>query len=560
MNGMDALFNEIDDFDDDGGYVLGEIDDNEFEDIEEVEGRAMLGEWQFIDQLDISLEIEPIDAILLEHARNEVNHVLDNILRHIPNGLDPRVELTHLDFFRVWFDRCLLDSVKSWLTKYMGETIEEQEIKAFIKVELMLAFYNCSPERYFDPRYKSRYNPIEEEMTLFRYKAILRAFGMHDEPNVNIRRRNQNNLMQWDPPFTPNHDLELAMSNFRTMIARIGFIPAITMACIDDDLLRMRSRLVQLFGFTQINNPAKGMGIVQHAAVSVVTGLFLCSHVQRRNESTVDSVTVLQNTLSGATVERLINLTGNHFLWDRGYGGPDGVINRTSVMRGLHVSGTAKRVPSFPFTFGTQTPGPRRMKISEEGSEAMYWAKKKITGTDGRPSTMQYAMGHRSGLGRVVLMQTTYPKCGPGKYAFITEKGIDDVEKTERQRKSVSNNKYYDDFFKHFEENVVRRLTLGQSTPEWFLLRKFCFTGTTADIAWKAACNDDEIHYFIGCVLSFLGFKFNQAKIVRNNDLHIIGKSNDIRSLRRMRTVANMILFLKQFRILRLRTQQIQST
>jgi hypothetical protein len=166
------------------------------------------------------------------------------------------------------------------------------------------------------------------------------------------------------------------------------------------------------------------------------------------------------------------------------------------------------------------------MSVGQHGilvNKVLYSARKKIAGNSERTSVTQYAMAFRSGVGRVALLQTTFPKCGPGKYAFLTKSGRDDSAKTEFKRKN--DNPCYMQFYREFEEKYIQRLTMGQSTPEWFLLWKFCFTGTTAEIAWKAACEDEAIHYFVKEVLQYLFFSFDFGKVVQNYDLHIIRKS-----------------------------------
>jgi hypothetical protein len=115
---MASVSVESDDLETDDGGVYGDVPDEAFDNVDDVEGRGVLGEWELMDRLNISLDIEPIDRILLEHARKEVNVVMENIRRMIPDGMDPDVQLTPNDFFKVWFDKCLLDSMVFWLTRY----------------------------------------------------------------------------------------------------------------------------------------------------------------------------------------------------------------------------------------------------------------------------------------------------------------------------------------------------------------------------------------------------------------------------------------------------------
>ena len=102
--------------------------------------------------------------------------------------------------------------------------------------------------------------------------------------------------------------------------------------------------------------------------------------------------------------------------WDRGYGGIEGKVNAFAVEKGAALVGTSKRMKSFPFTFDQQ-PGPSRRRIEEKRTAASYWA---VKGT-GRKK--QFALANRSGLGCVVLMQTTDESLGPGRYTLITQRG-----------------------------------------------------------------------------------------------------------------------------------------
>ena len=175
---------------------------------------------------------------------------------------------------------------------------------------------------------------------------------------------------------------------------------------LDDDLLRMRSKRVIDHGYSQINNPCKGLGVMHHAAVSVVTGLYIGGHVAARGELTLDCVNILQRSMAGVPSESQIRLHGNTFFWDRGYGGTDREVNNWSISVGATLLGTAKRMRLFPFTYD-QSPGPDRQVIAEKGAAAQYWAKKSIR--IGASTVPQYALAYGNGLGRVVLMQTMDP-------------------------------------------------------------------------------------------------------------------------------------------------------
>jgi hypothetical protein len=236
-----------------------------------------------------------------------------------------------------------------------------------------------------------------------KYTKILKGLCGQGEPDE------EDLATKWQAPLCPSRDLHRAVQHFRTSFSQIGFVPSVTWLTVDDDLLRLRSRRVGEAGFCQINNPAKGMGIVHHGAVSVVTRLYLAGHVQQRGQSTSDCVTMIQQALTNASCDNLIEFDGELIFSDRGYGGPDGGINRMTLKRKGLIAGTSKRSPSFPFTYGAQQPGPDRRLIAEDGAAGLWYAEKFIS--IGRGRVRQAAMAYRNGLGRVVLMHSSSDVC-----------------------------------------------------------------------------------------------------------------------------------------------------
>ncbi len=141
--------------------------------------------------------------------------------------------------------------------------------------------------------------------------------------------------------------------------------------------------------------------------MSNCTSLYCGGHVASRNESTLDCVKIILLSLSGASIESQIRLSRTKFFWDRGYEGIEGDVNSFAMAKGAVLVGTSKQMKSFPFIFDQQ-PGALRRLIQEKGTMAAYWAVNKGTGRQ-----TQYALAHRSGLRRVVLMHTTDDALGP---------------------------------------------------------------------------------------------------------------------------------------------------
>jgi hypothetical protein len=379
--------------------------DDGVDDDDDQNGGEVVGDWELLETFNTVLDIEPVDKILLKLARQEVPIVMKRILNLLPNPPDPRrhnVRRSQEDFFKVWFNKCLLRPISEWLQIYLVESVTALEILHFIKIELIISFYQISPEVLFDAELTKFFRGgVKWEMTRSRYMQILSALS-----GVKRHSRDINtNPDGWKVVNSANRNMEKALECFRTEVASIAFVAMVTWFGLDDDLLRLRSFKMMEAGFSQINNPVKGLGAIHHGCVSLITCLYLAGHIQHSNESTLDCVTILQRALSGASIERNIFLRNVMAFWDRGYGGPDGVVNRESLKRGLAITGTSKRTMSFPFTFGSQAPGPKRKLISEKGTKSVYWARKKYN--DGQVEKNQYALAYRNGTGRVVLMQTT---------------------------------------------------------------------------------------------------------------------------------------------------------
>ena len=85
-------------------------------------------------------------------------------------------------------------------------------------------------------------------------------------------------------PLKHDRDLAGVMQLARTICAAISYVEKVPILSMDDDLLRLQSRLVESFGLAQINNPNKGLGTVLHGIVSLCTGLFCCGHVGPRGK------------------------------------------------------------------------------------------------------------------------------------------------------------------------------------------------------------------------------------------------------------------------------------
>jgi hypothetical protein len=517
-----------------------------------------IGNWMSVKNFDCNIDVNTIDALLLNQARKEIPMVLKRILRqHNPDvtGGD-WIKSIHLlepiDLFDVWIGRSkgydsqsrpLLLTMQKWVQSYINQLkdyqgiqqISVEELILFIKAELLMSFYKCSPKQYYSKALRKRYPEAEFGISKSRYKLVLRALSKSDHMNDDY-----DDDLEWSAPNESDSVMAKVVKGFRNFCSSLAFIKNLSWVCFDDDLMRHRSRSIPNFGYAQINNPAKGMGVIHHAAVGVLTCLYLGGHIPNFGETTYECVKLIQMALVGiVTIGNLI-LKGILFFWDRGYGGTKGKVNTSTIQAGANIVTTCQRQQSFPFTYG-QNAGPSRQLIQESGAPSCYWASKNLQTKEGK-TTQQYALAYRNGLSRVVLMSTTMPQCGPGQFTFITkshsfaamrgewvrddfdsdnekddcEIGLDhnenelednenevddddiesddddsesesddDIESDDEDDQAKENRRNTKQIWELFESMIVRQLTVAQRCPEWFLLRQFRITGTSAYSIWK---------------------------------------------------------------------------
>ncbi len=223
---------------------------------------------------------------------------------------------------------------------------------------------------------------------------------------------------------------------------------------------------------------------------------------------------ILQRSMAGVSSKSQIKLSGNTFFLDQGYGGTEGEVKQWSIAAGATLLGTAKRMRSFPFTYD-QVPGPDQQLITEKGAAAQYWAKKSVK--VGATNTQQYAMANRNGLGRVVLMQTTNEKFGPGKFTLVTRGAFPDAAPARTSNEQLL----------FFEEESVDQLTSTQRSPEWFNQRQFRITGTSALVLWKhiahwARCvmaPNLELEPHFATICNLFSLKYSKDQAVAEDDV-----------------------------------------
>ncbi len=252
-----------------------------------------------------------VDQHLLDVAQSEIPIVLGRLKAKMFGGRNRNLQnVPPSKFLQVWMDANLLGYTKQYINKNMlsGDPVSNSEILAFLRVELMLSFYSISPSMYFDMAERQNFQSAGQGMDLQRYTEILRGLSRSGASG-------QQCVCTWTPPRSHDREMAAAMDIVRTTGAELAFVSGVShQIALDDDLLRMQSKGVIEHGFSQINNPCKGLEVIHHAAVSVVTGLYIGGHVAVRGESTLDCVKILlQRSMAGVSSESQIKLSGNTF-------------------------------------------------------------------------------------------------------------------------------------------------------------------------------------------------------------------------------------------------------
>ncbi|ETO65432.1 hypothetical protein F444_17258 [Phytophthora nicotianae P1976] len=435
---------------------------------------STLSKWKFVDETLVELGIDDVEQYLLAKARLEVPRVTERLMTrmHGKHSRPLQPELPVEDIVQLWLDPTVLMLTKQHINANLdaNEFATVNEVKKLLEVELWLCFYSISPTKFYAKENKKYYPPANKAMKRKRYYTLLNALGT---PSAAI----SNTSDFWNAPFSPDRHLSQAMDAMRRVCSEIGFVNEVSIASLDDDLLRLRSKSVDDLGLTRTRNPAKGFGPVQHGFVSLVTGLFLCSHVASRGETVVDVLRILMRSLCGVSADSQIKLPGVVFALDREYQSKE--VNRQIMECGGIVIGTHKRDRTFPFTYGKiGTQG--QTVMTEKGAKTTKWATMKNSVSSTKITSTMCALAYRSGLGSVVLCNTALKSAGPGKWSYIP------LPRPQQAHPDIHGNE-----FASFERRVLI-LTECQRTPDWFLMRQFRITGLVAVQILRAIAKASE--------------------------------------------------------------------
>ncbi|GMF33941.1 unnamed protein product [Phytophthora fragariaefolia] len=152
-----------------------------------------------------------------------------------------------------WFDSGVMAQMQSCINNNLNEasSVSTDELLKFLEMELWLCFYNITPDFFYDKRNIVEYPAAARVMGLARYRAILTALGkpsgLSDE-----------STSTWTALFSHDRDIDQVAELIRRISSSIGFVDGVTIASLDDDLIRLRSPCVDDTGLAHVRNPKKG--------------------------------------------------------------------------------------------------------------------------------------------------------------------------------------------------------------------------------------------------------------------------------------------------------------
>ncbi|KAF1772369.1 SAP domain [Phytophthora cactorum] len=132
-------------------------------------------------------------------------------------------------------------------------------------------------------------------------------------------------------------------------------------------------------------------------------------HIAFKGKTIIDVVKFLQRSLCGVITDSQIHSPVE--------------VNQQIMDCGALIIRTHKRNPRFPYTYG-KSGGKLQRAVNEKGAKSTQWATTKYTfrSAGGKTSTAMNALVYKSGLGSVVLCNTTDKSAGPGKWPYELKK------------------------------------------------------------------------------------------------------------------------------------------
>ncbi|CAM9763362.1 unnamed protein product, partial [Heterosigma akashiwo] len=319
----------------------------------------------------------------------------------------------------------------------------------------------------------------------------------------------------WRPANERDCDMADKMTSFTLQeMARVACSGnALSVVAVDDEVAHLRAAALRALGFPLTRIIGRKMGVCSHGVVHSGLQLWLGSVVDKQGVTLHDHFgTTIMAALQRVPHPDMLHgesMAGFVFAIDRGYFSVP--VAEYVGTKGGHTLGTVKRGRGLPVTYGPKVLQKGQDLFSEAGTKfAQGYSKQLPCG-----KTLKLLM-YRNGLGKAVILETTYPGFGVDQWVFELDTTYGRQDQAVPLIQTELGMQY---------SNILCgesfMLTTGQRDASWFLARIFKFTSS---VAFKAInhlakmvnlgniCLEDELFDEAGVhALSFVLKLFGQS-------------------------------------------------
>jgi len=490
------------------------------------------GQWKFLSQsrrggemagnlksgvFDDTLKVsyDSVNEVLKDKMLVEVRHSLEQVRKKLK--MQNRTPIDAAAAFAGALPFELLHIMKKWLMdtdSAEGREVTFDDMVEFLRCEIVLRLFGVSSSEL------SAFDMGDD--TVAKYDKVRKAVSLADLPAS--KKSKDNTVGAGHVAKTMDPLLVEAVEVLNKEWVGIFFVIGVSWLDIDDDKLNFCSNLWKAYGFKMTPTKDKKLKPVIH--ITATTGSGHICHL------TPDKLGLKLADMLKTTIEVLCpneqlrqELT---FFIDRGYmelakAQKVKVTNLIQVMETLKVKflGTVKESASFPFYHvdvnedGMKERG-SRMVTQMYGQRSTFIAKK--------GSIQASSMRQGGGKVRAGRLATNQPRAMANEWVMETSNGdatrrIPHASPPESIASNASLDRQAEYHFRLFE-SCVYVYTREQRTQDWFLLRKFLFSSTSA----HAVFNLKAAEFFNTPRLNRLHEEVKQT--VRLNPTKVVGLDN----------------------------------
>lgn len=359
--------------------------------------------------------------------------------------------------------------------------MDNNEFELVIRLIFYFSYYNkgpaniCSnPEMYPEPaELVAKLHGSTDNQRHDRLLALLRSF--EGDGGVN----HQDVSVTWTSVYDTDQDLENLFHVIGRQASKLCFVKGRTDLIIDDDKLKLRSKLAAALGFVR-SKGLKSFGPVANCMNSLATGFNLSSYMTHHGESALAVTQANLMRIAGVQSPTLAQFPDTSLGGDRGYSDDD--AKECADQHQLNVFNTVKRGPSQPFKFGKTSYKQRldvnQRDIPEQGPCLSLGATKTIGGRT------LYQTAWRNGTDRVTLLQSTKSGHAASNIEYESIASEKSYSKLFQAACSSGASEEVATCLLYKEQALIERGLVeeckGQGTPEWFALHRFRASSTLA--------------------------------------------------------------------------------